>query len=296
MSEEQEDINKHDRVRKLLKDLPPVSASPDFEARLRRRISEPERARVEAGWMERFFGARRIPAFAYSLVALLSVGVISYYMFRHEDVAPKMEFKDASPPVIMKDNEKIQQAPVLKKDEADKKERDDLSVGAKKPDESRKARMQSEPSNQPSPAGNPARLQQGRTHAGPSAQGLQQNVQSVQQNASRPAESQREEMSLPSVAPPPDNMNAVNESAAAAAERSLVGKAATGAAPKMKSGYNVQERFMRSMTAPQIRESQGIILDSAALADSAKVDSIRRAQQRKLLLEKPKPKPKKPPL
>src|SRR6267378_6356773 len=79
-----------DSIRKALKKLPPVKAAPDFEARLKRRLLEPSQ---EGGVAWRiFFGPRRVPAFAYSLVALVAVGYFSYYMFwRTAAVTPPVE-------------------------------------------------------------------------------------------------------------------------------------------------------------------------------------------------------------
>ncbi len=62
-------------LRKILGDLPRVGATPDFEQRLQRRLAE-ERQR------DKPLPARgvRIPAFAYSTIAVVMVGVVSYYI------------------------------------------------------------------------------------------------------------------------------------------------------------------------------------------------------------------------
>ncbi|MBI4546337.1 MAG: hypothetical protein HY707_00020 [Ignavibacteriae bacterium] len=68
----------HNPLRKLLKGLPKVKASEDFEARLQRRITSEESRRPILG---RVFAPRRIPVFAYSLVTIVAVCLISYYVF-----------------------------------------------------------------------------------------------------------------------------------------------------------------------------------------------------------------------
>jgi hypothetical protein len=76
------DSDGHDALRKLLKELPRVEASADFESRLARRIRESEPAPATR---RRF----AVPVFATSLLAILVAGVISYYtFFRVEEVIP----------------------------------------------------------------------------------------------------------------------------------------------------------------------------------------------------------------
>jgi hypothetical protein len=69
-----DDTGAHDSLRRLLKELPRVDASADFEQRLARRIREAAPAPAPR---------RRsaIPVFATSLAALLVTGLISYYTF-----------------------------------------------------------------------------------------------------------------------------------------------------------------------------------------------------------------------
>jgi hypothetical protein len=68
------DDNQHP-LRKLLQGLPKVAAAPDFDERLQRRVAAME-DRDRATWFQRC-----IPAFAYSVLTLVVVGVISYYAF-----------------------------------------------------------------------------------------------------------------------------------------------------------------------------------------------------------------------
>lgn len=64
-------------VRKILKTLPKVHARHDFEFRLRKRITGEERPATPSG--DRMMVSRHVPAYALSLVALLSAGVVAYF-------------------------------------------------------------------------------------------------------------------------------------------------------------------------------------------------------------------------
>lgn len=77
-----------DPLRRALKRLPPVKAAPDFEARLQRRLGEPDRGEERGLAWRKFIPAMRMPAFGYSLLAIVAVGFVSYYMFRRTEVAP----------------------------------------------------------------------------------------------------------------------------------------------------------------------------------------------------------------
>lgn len=88
----QQEHEEHRPVRRLLKELPKVEASPDFEQRLQRRIREGGSLPASAsGGAERARGFT-IPVFAYSLLTVLLVGLISYYSF----------FRTAETPVVPK--------------------------------------------------------------------------------------------------------------------------------------------------------------------------------------------------
>lgn len=91
MENTEEHNDNQENIRRLLKELPKVQASPDFEQRLQRRISH----ETTPGWLERFFRPARIPAFAYSLTTVVVVGIISYYAFFRPGTAPRPEL----PPV-----------------------------------------------------------------------------------------------------------------------------------------------------------------------------------------------------
>ena len=65
-------------VKKLLNALPKVHVSDDFEQRLQRKLTQEESQTAADG---KFAISRLVPTFAYSLMALLAVGVVSYYVF-----------------------------------------------------------------------------------------------------------------------------------------------------------------------------------------------------------------------
>ena len=85
----------HHPVRKLLKKLPEVQASDDFEARLHRRIAE-EKTLEKNGFSEKVFQPRRVPVFAYSLVALVAVGIVAYSVFLRTDGTPPTPIQEKS--------------------------------------------------------------------------------------------------------------------------------------------------------------------------------------------------------
>lgn len=89
MSDSNENDEREHSVRKLLKSLPRVVARDDFEARLQRRIAEEERRKDKSGIFAWLPGIRRIPVFAYSVISVMVVGVVSYFLLmRTTPVAP----------------------------------------------------------------------------------------------------------------------------------------------------------------------------------------------------------------
>ena len=219
--------------------------------------------------MESFLRAWRIPAFAYSLVALLFVGVISYYMFRHEDIAPNQEFKEGAPSDIGKDT----RPPVVQQGEAEKKKRDDVVSGSGTSGGLKTS------TNQPGTASQPGENRVNPPDIPNAAAPTLQSVQS--QNAAKPFEAQHERTSDQPVPSSSQDMNAIQESRATAGEKSLDGKATTNEAleAKMKSVNRTPLENMRSLSAPRIMESAGTLVDSSALADSARMDSLRRVEK-----------------
>ncbi len=85
-------------VRRLLKSLPQVESTEDFEARLQRRIAEEEGREDTSGIFAWLAGIRRIPVFAYSMISVIVVGVVSYFLLiRTSPVAPPAHERLAIP-------------------------------------------------------------------------------------------------------------------------------------------------------------------------------------------------------
>jgi hypothetical protein len=82
-----------ERVRRVLKQSRRIKASSDFEERLLRRIARESSSR---GGTARTLFPRRVPAYAFSLLALAIVGVLSYYMFIRPPLPPPAG--DGGPP------------------------------------------------------------------------------------------------------------------------------------------------------------------------------------------------------
>lgn len=92
------DTTNHDEernpVRKLLKSLPRIPAPADFDRRLQQHLAEKE-SKKKTLW-DVLFAPRRVPAYAYSLIAVVAAGVIVYYSYirtgvAQQQVAPNQE-------------------------------------------------------------------------------------------------------------------------------------------------------------------------------------------------------------
>jgi hypothetical protein len=90
--------DKHSSLRKLLRGLPRVRTSVDFEARLRRRILEETTSGRKPGL--EYFSFRKVPAFAYSLLAIAVVGFTAYYLFLPSQLIPVPPAEEA--PVVQR--------------------------------------------------------------------------------------------------------------------------------------------------------------------------------------------------
>jgi hypothetical protein len=295
-----------DPIRKALKKLPPVNAAPDFEARLKRRLLQPSR---EEGVAWRIlFGPRRIPTFAYSLVALIAVGYFSYYLFWRTPVAP--------PPVEEPRVPSMYRAtppppPILKQgDEAVSKDRSE---------ESAQKNIQTEPSAQS------GSKQYYRDETGKRA-GVELDKKSapVQVEAQTPPSSALEEGNEKSerakdAAPTEPALK--KEDARSINERARTDETTKGAAsqpPRENRQFNwgakiaprggknaaaespleSKARQLATPSAPATTygmQSQGMVsipvIDSAAIRDSLRVDSLKRVEKaRQEMLKKSKAK------
>jgi len=70
-------------VRNVLRRLRRLRASEDFEERLQLRIAEKESTEPGPGLPPRRIAGRRIPVFAYSLVSIVILGIVSYFLIDH---------------------------------------------------------------------------------------------------------------------------------------------------------------------------------------------------------------------
>ena len=77
-------------VRRLLKELPKVEASPDFEMRLHRGIEEAKNASSDGNILASVKRRFAFPAYAYSLLTVVVVMLISYYAFFRSSEDPAL--------------------------------------------------------------------------------------------------------------------------------------------------------------------------------------------------------------
>ncbi len=76
------------KVIQKLHQLPKVKAAPDFDLRLRRRTNIEQVTGREASLLERVRQGWRVPAFAVSVLALVCVGIITYYSLMKQGISP----------------------------------------------------------------------------------------------------------------------------------------------------------------------------------------------------------------
>ncbi|TLY32252.1 MAG: hypothetical protein E6K56_03800 [Ignavibacteria bacterium] len=271
-----------DSMRKVLKKLPPVKAAPDFEARLKRRLLEPSQE-SGAGWRQ-FFAPRRVPAFAYSLVALIAVGYFSYYIFWRTPVAP--------PPV---------EEPAVR------------TTGHAAPPPVEEPRV---PSMYRAVPPSPPVIKQGESQTAPrsgAAQGNEKSTQAVSKGSvEKRAAGERAKQAAPSASELEKEAQLNNERVRAGETTSGAASAPAREATQLKSDVKIQPREENkpaaespleskarrlatpSVSAPMYQmESRGMVsipvIDSAAVRDSLRLDSLNRAEKaRQELLKKPK--------
>ncbi len=260
-----------DPIRKALKKLPPVKAAPDFEARLKRRLLEPAQ---EAGVAWRIFsGARRVPAFAFSLVALIAVGYFSYYIFWRTAVGPPPVEEPRVPSMYRA----VPPAPPLLKQGEEPGAKDQPQEPAQTED---KRATQTEPKGSPR-AGMEKRAagERGRSAAPSQAE-----------SKTGPAPAKNEEAR--------GDETASGAAAASAPEATQVTsdikiQQREENKPAVESQVESKARRLATPTAPAPMyrmESRGMVsiplIDSAAIRDSLRLDSLKRAEKIRLELQK----------
>ena len=243
-------------IRKILRSLPKVKASPDFESRLLERLNpDTTRARFPAI----LFHLRRIPAFAYSFVALIAVGLISYYIFfRTGQVPPELRQDDS--PNREENQTKAQEMRKPTGSESGKQERAIPEKAKEKtpvrsnespgPASERESKVgenrigSSEPIQSPAPVRGTETLQQTQSY-------------------------QKGEQQVP------------------------VQLKSAGSKKDASRLFQPSPQVMNSAAAPQIQENFAVDLDSLARVDTLQWDSLQRAQYR-LQLRQQRLKQKKP--
>jgi len=292
-----------DPVRRVLKNLPPVKATPDFEARLQRRLSEPERPREYAWW--NFIFPARIPAFGYSLLALAAVGIVSYYMFWRSGIAP-MTIRESAPPA----GAGADQTPILKQGEAahadDERKLQPMGTPAAEPGTGFSAqsgsggrqadRLSAKPQVESDRAAAPARAGSGVEEPPRGGEASGNALKAAAEPRKEAAETQKAAVETQKEAAeiPKDEVSPAEPKAQLQQNVQMQAKKAGPMAPQLQKAQGLP---MTSPSVPAAGEyrreiralSEAAVVDSAAVRDSLRLDSIKRAEQhRRLLLRKAK--------
>jgi len=248
MTDANGDGEKGHPVRGLLKSLPRVDATDDFEVRLQRRIAEEESRKDRSGILAWLPGVRRIPVFAYSVVSVMVVGIVSYFLLmRTTPVAP--------PPherlVVPENKEEIVPAPRV----------DDL----RKKSDSREQRQRVAQQGPSRDEVSGPSSSKGNDLKGKQAEG---NILEAAKPSEKPVTSKtdiqkNEPASVKLAAAPVTNGNAVARSVT----QGLNAAAGTSAMYKVQRGFSPAN-------------------DSAARRDSVRLDSLRRLKTKMKYLKK----------
>jgi hypothetical protein len=245
MNEHQHD-SEYQRLRKLLKELPKMDASPDFEMKLQRRIHQESEDKF------RFLDSiRRIPVFAYSLVTILLVGGISYYaFFKHGSIPSQEQLPPDHVVIPLPEKSAAVSADTVKEKRAAAL---DVTKDASAREADKKLSTQSLPSRE-----------EGRANVREKTDAVQRSM--PLKNIDHPETKQEER---------PSNEMMIHEGNAAAKEMVVP-------APKMmmKKTENEMNRAAGEIVQPNFQS----VTDSTAHADSLKkLDSLRRAQKQHLI-------------
>ena len=262
-NEDSKGNDEEEKLRKLLRELPEVPAREGFEARLHRRLAGPRRRGGFARLFESILSARRIPVFAYSVLALAAIGVLSYYLsVRPGAVTPIVP--PATP--AARDTASTTQPETVLKREAPMPVKSKAAENRRKDQATPPAGM----------SGAPAEVSTKELQ--PESQLRQQPAQmqeSNEQGALKPLQKGDEKMITPSVQPSPEKKTAPSVQA-------IQGKSIT--VPQGALQNMAGQRSALSANRAQF------LLDSVARTDSLKQDSLRRLQK-KLPTPRPKERP-----
>ncbi|MBI5214937.1 MAG: hypothetical protein HY960_04235 [Ignavibacteriae bacterium] len=283
MDEKKKHIKDESSVSKLLKDLPRVKASPDFEARLHRRIVSSKEESERKSLFDILFFPRRVPVFATSILALLAVSVISYVVFmknRDESASttpqhPTIAESSEPQPPNQADGRAVEQESNQLETSQDILVRKDEEIKSKKETVFPALKLQ-EKATQVAPE------VAGRSRE-PNIESDEQAAVSVQDNAEKGVVAQ-EELEKKAV-----QQNIEMQAAEPAQEIQMKMTQPLQQLQKMK---NTTEKFpLTEFAAEPQKVKGGRSRDSIRIADSLRIDSIQKALQKKLLQQKQKIKP-----
>jgi hypothetical protein len=259
----QPDPDEHRDLRRFLKELPKVEAAPDFELRLRRRITSesPSPARVP--------GRIGIPAFAYSLLTLVVVTVVSYYMFFRQAEAPVVPLQ--APPPAERTAPAAQPTPGPSDAGRTAETRKDAAPAIVPP-----VRADADKKQKPAvnAAPGPVLQERGLVNPAPAEQRLEK-AKPASEELSVPAQ-QSEGVSAPAVAVPKSALKEQQQEAnpQVRPEESPLKSILPALPPGFRSAAAPSQRSA-SFAAPELP-------DSSAHLDSLSRDSVRQKDQRRL--------------
>ncbi|MBI3189140.1 MAG: hypothetical protein HYZ33_00680 [Ignavibacteriales bacterium] len=277
MNGENQHIDGQEEVSKVLKELPRVNASPDFEARLQRKITEPFRKPERKRLFDFLFFPQRVPVFATSILALMAVSVISYYIF----------VKSGGEPQVQMSKQEVEQIPAQSEINQENKSLSPTEISStiseQKAEPQRTEKHQTQKSSKPV-------LHEETSVADKATVESKENEVSVQEQDAVAGEANLEQ----AVQVPKETQ--MQQEAQKMETKSLqqIGETRREMIQPMQQFQSVpraSEKMMMqefSVSSPKMKKS--IFSDSSRIADSLRQDSLKKAQF-KLLQQKQKIKP-----
>lgn len=275
--------DEHDPVRKLLKQLPPVKASSDFEQRLQRRISSGEVKSESEGFIDKLFRPSRLPAFVYSLATVIVLGTIAYYAFRNAGITPAENIAS------LQDKEKISPLPPSEKrapENVVQNQKKEISGNADEKRELLSGKTVNLPENGKDKIRDTRSLQKI----------IQQPPEAIRADAQSKAMSQEtassvnDQVSSPSAGAVTNSLSVQERTEEKNAAVYEAGKAAevraVQSAPVVNAPSQIMMPMMKQKSIMQYQQSVSSRLDSAAIKDSLRLDSLRRIRQRQKQMKK----------
>ncbi|TAK55369.1 MAG: hypothetical protein EPO24_12200 [Bacteroidetes bacterium] len=277
MNEQNHNREPENEVGKLLRQLPNVNASSDFEAKLQRRIDSEASKQERKKLFGFFIFPQRVPVLVTSIVALMAVSVISYYLFLKSKPSTSEQFNKVSQPP----------APSLAQEEN--------NAAAEQPVEEQSQSTEITPQeDRPAAQFGAKRKKESLTIPGERAKGAEQEIVPQAQEAgalqaSEPANVIMKEEEQPvtrkelieSEAKDQDKANQVIE----------IKQEPLRAAPTTQQYESLQRAFQTTQSTSLQKQKAGKPAFFVNPVDSAKADSLRRDSIRKAQQQLSKPKP-----